>query len=95
MTRFAETARTASRRIGQVSSTIASASRHFVPPKLNSWKLALYLIVFLLPGGSLAVLGMGWFENRHRRKGGASEKSGGASSRGLIGGPCTGGSTGR
>jgi hypothetical protein len=95
MTRFAETARTARRRIGQVSSTIASASRHFVPPKLNSWKLALYLIVFLLPGGSLAVLGMGWFENRHRRKGGASEKAGGASSRTLIGGPCAGGSTGR
>ncbi|WP_244847563.1 hypothetical protein [Caballeronia sp. SL2Y3] len=95
MSRFAETARTARRRIGQVSSTIASASRHFVPPKLSSWKLALYLIVFLLPGGSLAVLGMGWFENRHRRKGAVAEKTGGASPRALIGGPCTGGSTGR
>ncbi|WP_250532672.1 hypothetical protein [Caballeronia sp. AZ10_KS36] len=95
MSRFAETAHTARRRIGQVSSTIASASRHFVPPKLNSWKLALYLVAFLLPGGSLAVLGMGWFENRHRRKGRVAEKTGGASSRALIGGPCTGGSTGR
>jgi hypothetical protein len=65
MTRFARTAR---RRFGHVSSTIASASRHFVPPKLSSWKLALYLIVFLLPGGSFVVLGMGWFENRQRRQ---------------------------
>ena len=100
MTRFAQTARTARRHIGQVSSTLASASRHFVPPKLNSWKLAVYLIVFLLPGGSLAVLAMGWFENRHRRKGEASGKAGSASSRALLGAPCTGcpaggGSTGR
>jgi hypothetical protein len=69
MTRLANTAR---RRFGQVSSTIARASRQFVPSKLNAWKLALYLIVFLLPGGSFAVLGMGWFENRHRRKSAAA-----------------------
>ncbi|MDR5810388.1 hypothetical protein [Caballeronia sp. LZ019] len=65
MTRFAHIAR---RRFGQVSSTIARASRQFVPSKLNAWKVALYLIVFLLPGGSFAVLAMGWFENRHKRK---------------------------
>lgn len=64
MTRLARTAR---RRFGEVSSTIARASRQFVPSKLNAWKLALYLIVFLLPGGSFAVLAMGWFENRNRR----------------------------
>jgi hypothetical protein len=65
MTRFARTAR---RRFGLVSSTIASASRHVVPPNLTSWKLALYVFVFLLPGGSFVVLGMGWFENRNRRR---------------------------
>lgn len=65
MTRFARTAR---RRFGTVSSTIASASRHVVPPNLKSWKLALYVIVFLLPGGSFALLGLGWFENRQRRR---------------------------
>ncbi len=63
MTRLAHTAR---QRFGQVSSTIANASRHFVPQKLPSWKLALYLIVFLLPGGSFVVLALGWYENRHR-----------------------------
>ena len=65
MTRFARTAR---RRFGHVSITIASASRHVVPPNLTSWKLALYVFVFLLPGGSFVVLGMGWFENRNRRR---------------------------
>ncbi len=72
MTRFAHTAR---RRFGQVSSSITNASHHFVPPKLSSWKLALYLIVFLLPGGSFAVLGMGWFENRHKRRTAASKSA--------------------
>ncbi|MDR5737082.1 hypothetical protein [Caballeronia sp. LZ016] len=92
MTRFAHIAR---RRFGQVSSTIARASRQFVPSKLNAWKVALYLIVFLLPGGSFAVLGMGWFENRHKRK------RAGAASQGRMlpssSAPCTGscGATGR
>jgi hypothetical protein len=34
---------------------------------LSSWKLALYVIVFLLPGGSFVVLGAAWFENRRTR----------------------------
>lgn len=96
MTRFARTAR---RRFGHVSSTIANASRQFVPPKLSSWKLALYLIVFLLPGGSFAVLGMGWFENRQRRKEAASAKPRKAPSRPMLPAPCSpcpgsGGATG-
>jgi hypothetical protein len=90
MTRFARTAR---RRFGDVSSTIASASRHVVPPNLTSWKFALYLFVFLLPGGSFVVLGMGWFENRNRRKTAASapKKS---PSRPLLAAPCHGGGAG-
>ncbi|MDR5755544.1 hypothetical protein [Caballeronia sp. LZ035] len=96
MTRFVRTAR---RRFGTVSSTIAHASRHFVPPKLNSWKFALYLIVFLLPGGSFIVLGMGWYENRHRRKDAAPAKASAtpaAAARPLLQPPCpgNGGATG-
>ncbi|WP_277186736.1 hypothetical protein [Caballeronia sp. BR00000012568055] len=64
----------ARRRFGQVSSLIANAAHHVVPQKMPSWKLALYLIVFLLPGGSFAVLGMGWFENRQRRRAAAKPK---------------------
>ncbi|MDR5786009.1 MULTISPECIES: hypothetical protein [unclassified Caballeronia] len=84
MTRFVRTAR---RRFGPVSSKIADASRHFVPPKLSSWKLALYLIVFLLPGGSFVVLGMGWFENRQRRKAAAAPAK--APARPLLSAPCS------
>jgi hypothetical protein len=58
----------ARRSFGFVSSLIANAAHHVVPQKMPSWKLALYLIVFLLPGGSFAVLGMGWFENRQRQR---------------------------
>jgi hypothetical protein len=84
MTRFVRTAR---RRFGPISSLIANASRHFVPPKLSSWKLALYLIVFLLPGGSFVVLGMGWFENRQRRKTASAPTK--AQTRPLLAAPCS------
>ncbi|CDY76678.1 hypothetical protein BGLT_05763 [Caballeronia glathei] len=88
MTRFTRTAR---RRFGDVSSTIASASRHIVPPNLNSWKIALYLIVFLLPGGSIIVIGMGWFENRQRRKSARAPKPSKAPAAKVLPGPtpCT------
>ncbi|KMQ80951.1 hypothetical protein BPMI_04035 [Candidatus Burkholderia pumila] len=46
-----------------------------VPQKMTSWKLALYLIVFLLPGGSFAILGMGWYENRRQRMAAAKVSS--------------------
>lgn len=97
MTRLARTAR---RRFGEVSSTIALASRQFVPSKLNAWKLALYLIVFLLPGGSFAVLAMGWFENRNRRKQASAKPAKPAAERRMLAAPpppCTGscGATGR
>jgi hypothetical protein len=65
MTRLTQSTR---RRVGQFSSKIANAAHHVIPHKMPSWKIALYLIVFLLPGGSFAVLGMGWFENRQRRR---------------------------
>jgi hypothetical protein len=89
MNRLAQIAR---RRIGTVSSTIANASRHVIPQKMTSWKLALYLIVFLLPGGSFAVLGMGWFENRQRRRAAsaasASAKKPQPVTRPLLAAPC-------
>ncbi|KND61464.1 hypothetical protein BVER_04391 [Candidatus Burkholderia verschuerenii] len=86
MTRIARTAR---RRVGQVSSTIANASRHFVPQKLSAWKLALYVIVFLLPGRSFVVLAMSWSENRHRRRASDVAKSAQPSSHPLLPTPCS------
>jgi hypothetical protein len=90
-------AHSARRSIGLVSHSIANASRHVVPQNLTSWKVALYVIVFLLPGGSFAVLGMGWFENR-RRRAAASAKAQQTSSRALLSAHCpcpgNGGATG-
>jgi hypothetical protein len=65
MNRAAQTTRLLGRRFGQ---SVSSALLHILPPNLSSWKLALYVIVFLLPGGSFVVLGAAWFENRQMRK---------------------------
>jgi hypothetical protein len=32
------------------------------------WKVALYVVMFVLPGGSIGVLLLAWFENRRSRK---------------------------
>jgi hypothetical protein len=58
-------ARTLGRRLGH---SISSAFQHAVPPNLSSWKMALYVIVFLVPGGSVVVLAMALFENRRTRQ---------------------------
>ena len=65
MNRAAQTTLLLGRRFGH---SITAALMHVLPPNLSSWKLALYVIVFLLPGGSFVVLGAAWFENRHTRK---------------------------
>lgn len=65
MNRAAQTTRLLGRRFGQ---SITAALLHVLPPNMSSWKLALYVIVFLLPGGSFVVLGAVWLENRRARK---------------------------
>jgi hypothetical protein len=65
MNRAAQTTLTLGRRFGQ---SVTAALLHILPPNLSSWKVALYVIVFLLPGGSLVVLAAAYFENRHVRK---------------------------
>jgi hypothetical protein len=58
-------ARTFGRRVGH---SITSAIQQALPANLSSWKLALYVIVFLVPGGSTVVLAMALFESRRTRK---------------------------
>jgi hypothetical protein len=58
-------ARTLGRRVGL---SITTAFQHVLPPNLSSWKLALYVVVFLIPGGSVVVLGLVWLENQRARK---------------------------
>ena len=65
MNRATQTTRLLGRCFGH---SITSALLHVLPPNLSSWKLALYVVVFLLPGGSFVVLGAAWFENRRARE---------------------------
>ncbi len=55
MNRAAHTTRLLGQRFGHTM----SALRHILPPNLSSWKVALYVMVFLLPGGSFVVLACG------------------------------------
>src|ERR1700722_4668543 len=61
MNRAAQTTRLLGPRFGH---SLVAALLHVLPPNLSSWKLALYVIVFLLPGGSFVVLGAARFENQ-------------------------------
>ncbi len=65
MNRAAQNTLLLGRRFGH---SISAALVHVLPPNLSTWKLALYVIVFLLPGGSFVVFGAAWFENRRSRK---------------------------
>ena len=63
MNRAAQTTLLLGRRFGH---SLSATLLHVLPPNLSSWKLALYVIVFLLPGGSFVVLGSAaWFETAH------------------------------
>ena len=64
MNRAAQTTRFLGQRFGHSM----TALRHILPPNLSSWKVALYVIVFLLPGGSFVVLAAAYYENRRMRK---------------------------
>jgi hypothetical protein len=47
---------------GGLSRTLTDSARHSFQGPHRWWKLALYTVLFLLPGGSLAVLFFAWIE---------------------------------
>jgi hypothetical protein len=53
---------------GLSRSLIDSALLNFQKPH-RWWKLALYAVVFVLPGGSLGVLFLAWIDHRRARRG--------------------------
>jgi hypothetical protein len=54
---------------GLSRSLIDSALLNFQKP-YRWWKLALYAVVFVLPGGSLGVLFLAWIDHRRARRSG-------------------------
>jgi hypothetical protein len=75
MNRAAHTTRLLGQRFGHTM----SALRHILPPNLSSWKVALYVMVFLLPGGSFVVLAAAYYENRRARNSVAAKSAKAAS----------------
>jgi hypothetical protein len=59
---------------GLSRSLIDSALLNFQKP-YRWWKLVLYAVVFVLPGGSLGVLLLAWIDHRRTRRGGVKTAS--------------------
>ncbi|WCM19870.1 hypothetical protein NDK50_21065 [Paraburkholderia bryophila] len=60
-----------------LKNTLGGLSRSLTDSALNSfqgpyrwWKLALFAVLFVLPGGSVGVAVLAWVEHRRARKGG-------------------------
>jgi hypothetical protein len=50
--------------LGGLGRTLTDSVRHSFQGRYRWWKLALYTAVFMLPGGSLAVLFFAWVDQR-------------------------------
>jgi hypothetical protein len=64
-----------------LKNTLGGLSRSLTDSALNSfqgprrwWKLALFAVMFVLPGGSVGVAVLAWVEHRRGKKGGESTK---------------------
>ncbi|WP_144143860.1 hypothetical protein [Paraburkholderia sp. BCC1884] len=63
-----------------LKNTLGGWSRSLTDSALSSfqgphrwWKLALFAVLFILPGGSVGVVVLAWVEHRRGRKGGQTE----------------------
>jgi hypothetical protein len=66
--------------LGGLSRSLTDSALHTLQGANRWWKVALYVGLFILPGGSIGVLLFAWFENRRSRsaKTPASAKPAGA-----------------
>ncbi|KVN93392.1 multidrug ABC transporter ATPase [Burkholderia ubonensis] len=56
---------------GALRRNLTDTAHHVFSGPHRGWKLALYVAMLVLPGGSLAALGFAWFDHRrqHNAKG--------------------------
>lgn len=52
---------------GALRRTVTDTTHHVFSGPHRGWKIALYVAMLVLPGGSLAVLGFAWFDQRRQR----------------------------
>ncbi|SMG02655.1 ABC-type multidrug transport system, ATPase and permease components [Burkholderia singularis] len=46
---------------------LTDTARHTLCAPHRGWKIALYVAMLIVPGGSLAALGFAWFDHRRQR----------------------------
>ncbi|AOJ08325.1 hypothetical protein [Burkholderia mayonis] len=52
---------------GALRRNLSDTARHTLSGPHRGWKIALYAALLIVPGGSLAVLGFAWFDQRRHR----------------------------
>ncbi|CAB3702842.1 hypothetical protein LMG22037_03600 [Paraburkholderia phenoliruptrix] len=55
--------------LGGLSRSLTDSALHSFQGPHRWWKLALFAVLFVLPGGSVGVAVLAWFEHRRGRKG--------------------------
>ena len=55
--------------LGGLSRSLTDSALHSFQGPHRWWKLALFAVLFVLPGGSVGVAVLAWFEHRRARKG--------------------------
>ncbi|OXH93162.1 multidrug ABC transporter ATPase, partial [Burkholderia multivorans] len=61
---------------GALRRTLTDTAHHVFSGPHRGWKIALYVAMLVLPGGSLAALGFAWFDHRRQRNAkGASRRT--------------------
>ncbi|RQS12876.1 multidrug ABC transporter ATPase [Burkholderia sp. Bp8998] len=52
---------------GALRRNLTDTAHHVFPGPHRGWKIALYVTMLAVPGGSLAALGFAWFDHRRQR----------------------------
>lgn len=61
--------------LGGLTRTLTDSALHSFQGPHRWWKLALYAVLFVLPGGSIGVIALAWIEHRRARPTAPAEKS--------------------
>jgi len=62
---------------GALRRNLTDTAHHVFSGPHRGWKLALYVTMLVVPGGSLAALGFAWFDHRRQRNAkGAARRTG-------------------
>lgn len=52
---------------GALRRTLSDTAHHTFAGPHRGWKIAFYVVMLIVPGGSLAALGFAWFDHHRQR----------------------------